>query len=85
VADGELEASRAFRAGLFVAFGRRRDALLDVLDALLPAEAVPARLWDTETRSRGTSGILMQHTAQSVVPEHRAYRLGRLPPRQRRP
>ena len=37
MADGEVEALRAFRAGLFVCFGRRRDALLEVLDALLTA------------------------------------------------
>jgi DDE superfamily endonuclease len=42
MADGEVEALRAFRAGLFVAFGRRRDALLDVLDALLTAGAFPS-------------------------------------------
>jgi hypothetical protein len=40
-------------------------------------------LWGTETRSRGALGTLMQHTAQSGVPEHRPSRLGRLPPRQR--
>jgi hypothetical protein len=42
MADGEVEALRAFRAGLFVAFGRRRDALLDVLDALLTAGPYPS-------------------------------------------
>ena len=42
MADGELEALRAFRAGLLVCFGRRRDALLDVLDALLTAGAAPS-------------------------------------------
>jgi hypothetical protein len=42
MADGDLEALRAFRAGLFVGFGRRRDALLEVLDALLTAGAAPS-------------------------------------------
>ena len=42
MADGEVEALRAFRAGLFVGFGRRRDALLEVLDALLTAGPVPS-------------------------------------------
>ena len=42
MADGEVEALRAFRAGLVVAFGRRRDALLEVLDALLTAGPAPS-------------------------------------------
>ena len=42
MADGDLEALRAFRAGLFVCLGRRRDALLDVLDAVLTAGAFPS-------------------------------------------
>jgi hypothetical protein len=42
MADGAVEALRAFRAGLFVCFGRRRDALLEVLDALLTAGAFPS-------------------------------------------
>jgi hypothetical protein len=37
VTDDDLEALRAFRAGVFVSLGRRRDALLEVLDALLTA------------------------------------------------
>jgi DDE superfamily endonuclease len=37
-----VEALRAFRAGLVVAFGRRRDALLDVLDAILTTGTAPA-------------------------------------------
>jgi hypothetical protein len=42
MADREVEALRAFRAGLYVAFGRRRDALLDVLDALLTGGPAPS-------------------------------------------
>jgi hypothetical protein len=37
MADGAVEALRAFRAGMYVCLGRRRDALLEVLDALLTA------------------------------------------------
>ena len=42
MADGDLEALRAFRAGLIVAFGRRRDALIEVIDGLLTAGAAPS-------------------------------------------
>ena len=42
MADSEVEALRAFRAGLFVGFGRRRDALLEVPDGLLTAGAAPS-------------------------------------------
>jgi hypothetical protein len=42
MADGELGALRAFRAGLFVCFGRRRDALLELLDAVLAAGPFPS-------------------------------------------
>jgi hypothetical protein len=42
MADGDVEALRAFRAGLIVAFGRRRDALLEVIDGLLTAGAAPS-------------------------------------------
>jgi DDE superfamily endonuclease len=42
MAEGALEALRAFRAGLFVCLGRRRDALLEVLDALLAAGDAPS-------------------------------------------
>src|SRR5262245_24913461 len=42
MADGEVEALRAFRAGLFVAFGRRRDALIELIDGLLTAGAAPS-------------------------------------------
>jgi hypothetical protein len=42
MADGAVEALRGFRAGLVVAFGRRRDALLEVLDALLTTGPCPS-------------------------------------------
>jgi hypothetical protein len=42
MAEGALEALQAFRAGLFVCLGRRRDALLEVLDALLAAGDAPS-------------------------------------------
>jgi hypothetical protein len=42
MADEELEALRAFRAGMYVGLGRRRDALLEVLDALLTAGPYPS-------------------------------------------
>ena len=42
MADDDVTALRAFRAGLFVCCTRRRDALLEVLDALLTAGAVPS-------------------------------------------
>ena len=42
VADDEVAALRAFRAGLYVCFTRRRDALFEVLDAVLTAGAVPS-------------------------------------------
>ena len=42
VADDDVAALRAFRAGLFVCFPRRRDALLEVLDAVLTLGAVPS-------------------------------------------
>jgi hypothetical protein len=42
VADDDVTALRAFRAGLFVCFTRRRDALLEVLDAVLTLGPVPS-------------------------------------------
>jgi hypothetical protein len=42
VADNDVQALQRFRAGLFVCFPRRRDALLEVLDAVLTAGAVPS-------------------------------------------
>ena len=42
MADDDVQALRAFRAGLFVCFPRRRDALLEVLDAVLTTGAVPS-------------------------------------------
>jgi hypothetical protein len=42
VADDDVQALRRFRAGLFVCFPRRRDALLEVLDAVLTLGAVPS-------------------------------------------
>jgi DDE superfamily endonuclease len=42
MADREVEALRAFRAGLYVCLGRRRDALLEVLEALLTGGPGPS-------------------------------------------
>ena len=42
MAGTELEALRAFRAGLYVCLGRRRDALFEVLDALLTPGPCPS-------------------------------------------
>lgn len=42
MADGEVESLRAFRAGVYVCLGRRRDALFEVLDALLTTPPGPS-------------------------------------------
>lgn len=42
MADGEVEALRAFRAGVYVCLGRRRDALFELLDALLTTPPCPS-------------------------------------------
>src|SRR5262245_53845981 len=43
MAGADLAALRAFRAGPYGCFGRRRDALFELLDALLSAGACPSR------------------------------------------
>jgi hypothetical protein len=57
MADGEVEALRAFRAGLFVAFGRRRDALLEVLPSLLHGSIHFHPL--TQTRANTVDSLLV--------------------------
>ena len=42
MAETEVEALRAFRAGLYGCLGRRRDALFEVLDALLTPGPCPS-------------------------------------------
>jgi hypothetical protein len=42
MAATEVEALRAFRAGVYACLGRRRDALFELLDALLTARSCPS-------------------------------------------
>jgi DDE superfamily endonuclease len=42
MAGDEVAALRAFRAGVYAGLGRRRDALFEVLDALLTAGSCPS-------------------------------------------
>jgi hypothetical protein len=60
MADGEVEALRGFRAGLVVAFGRRRDALLEVLDALLTTGPGITPSWQTPSRSASFNKLVPQ-------------------------
>jgi hypothetical protein len=42
MAAADLEALRAFRAGVYACLGRRRDALFELLDAVLAARPYPS-------------------------------------------
>jgi hypothetical protein len=69
VAEDPLGALRAFRQAVYEAFGARRDALFDLLDALLTAGAVPSpvHLSLAPAHRRGW-GSLYAALAQGAIP-----------------